>query len=173
LETLEKLEQFKPAIKYRFEDIEKPCYFCNNMPRLNAIQWKALFLLLTFSASFTIFCHCACAAAAAAAHRAASADSESPRHSCCDKMPESPKQAKHQHSHRDCQGMQAVRFNLLEKQTADPIHSAPAPFTGLIQWGEQPTITTLPQTEKRKLPQQWSYKHSPPNRLSLYQCFLI
>jgi len=69
--------------------------------------------------------------------------------------------------------MQAVKFNLLEKQTADPIHPAPAPLTALIVWNEYPAITGPIATEKRRLPQQWSDKHSPPDRLSLYQCFLI
>lgn len=132
------------------------------MPRLSSIQWKALFLLVTFTASFSVFCHCECSAAIVAkAHH----------HSCCDKMSQTTAPEKKQ-QHGDCQGMQAVRFHLLEKQAADHVHPAPAPLTAVVQWAEQP-VKTLTQTEKRKLPQQWSYKHSPPNRLSLYQCFLI
>ncbi len=129
------------------------------MPRLDSIQWKALLLLVIFSTSFTVFCHCAAMAASAPA-------TPSCCHACHKKAP---KQADDQ----GCQGMQAVRFNLLEKQTAHQILPAPAPFTGSLTRPAMPVSITLIQTEKRKLPQQWSYKHSPPNRLSLYQCFLI
>ena len=141
------------------------------MPRLSSIQWKALLLLVVFTTSFTVFCHCTGAAADPAMKT--SRTSQNCHRSCCDKMPGSPKQIKHRQEHNDCQGMQAVRFNLLEKQTADPIHPAPTPLIALVRWNEYPVTIALPQTEKRKLPQQWSYKHSPPNRLSLYQCFLI
>jgi hypothetical protein len=133
------------------------------MPSLSSIQWKALSLLLTFSISFTVFCHCAGMAAAAAVTPAAP--------SCCHHVCQ--KKAPGQADDHGCQGMQAVKFNLLEKQTADPIHPAAAPLTALVLWIEQPVSIALIQTEKRKLPQQWSYKHSPPNLLSLYQCFLI
>jgi hypothetical protein len=129
------------------------------MPRLHSIQWKALLMLLTFSISFTVFCHCAATAAVAVA---------APAH-----CPHCHKKASKQPGDRDCQGMQAVKFNLLEKQTADPIHAAPAPLTALIARTEYPLSITFASTERRQLPEQWSYKHSPPDRLSLYQCFLI
>jgi hypothetical protein len=151
-------------IKDSFEYIEKPCYFYNNMPRISSIQWKALLMLMSFTVSFTVFCHCACTAAAGALNTSSCGHHHS---TCCKKR--SPKQS----DKGGCQGMQAVRFNLLEKQTAEPVHPAPTPLTALVLWNEQPATIALPQTEKRKLPQQWSYKHSPPNRLSLYQCFLI
>ena len=115
-------------------------------------------MLVTFSVSFTLFCHCA-AMAASAAGRVRCAHCHKPTHKQTDES--------------GCQGMQAVRFNLLEKQTADPIHPAPAPLTALIAWSEYPTSTGVVSTEKRHLPQRWLYKHSPPDRLSLYQCFLI
>ena len=129
------------------------------MPGLSSIQWKALSLLLTFSISFTVFCHCAVAAVAPATPSCC-------HHACQKKAPGGA-------DDHGCQGMQAVKFNLLEKQTADPIHPAATPLTALVLWSEQPVSIALIQTERRKLPQQWSYKHSPPNRLSLYQCFLI
>jgi hypothetical protein len=150
------------------------------MPRLSSIQVKALFLLVTFTASFTVFCHCACGAGDAAMDAAMAGKAH--HHSCCDKMPKADGQADaanhagsagNRQEHGDCQGMQAVKFHLLETQASAPIHPAPAPLTALIAWAGQPTSTTLPKTEKRKLPQQWSYRHSPPNLLSLYQCFLI
>lgn len=69
--------------------------------------------------------------------------------------------------------MQAVRFNLLEKQTANQILPAPAPLTAIVSRPNLSIAIAPAHTEKRKLPQQWSYKHSPPNLLSLYQRFLI
>jgi hypothetical protein len=133
------------------------------MPRLSSIQWKALLLLVTFTTSFTVFCHCAGTATMAAAmpgcHR-----------SCCEKPPTKPEHPQH----NDCQGMQAVQFHLLEKQAADPIHAAPAPFTALFLWNEDQPVRLAPvYTGHGKLPQQWSYRHSPPDLLSLYQCFLV
>ena len=120
-------------------------------------KWKALLMLVTFSVSFTVFCHCAAMAAVAA-----------PAHCqhCHKKAPK-------QHGDSGCQGMQAVKFNLLEKQTADIIHASPAPFMALIARAVYPLSITFGSAERRQLPEQWSYKHSPPDRLSLYQCFLI
>lgn len=114
-------------------------------------------MLMTFSVSFTVFCHCAAMAAAAAAPHCQHCHKKAPK----------------QQDDSGCQGMQAVRFNLLEKQTADPIHAAPAPLTAVIARVEYPLSILLAPTEKTKLPEQWSYKHSPPDRLSLLQCFLI
>jgi hypothetical protein len=113
-------------------------------------------MLVTFSVSFTLFCHCAAMAAAVA----------KPAH--CQHCH---KKASNKMDDTGCQGMQAVKFNLLEKQTANAIHPAPTPLTALIAWNEFPLPIAFPQ--KRTQPQQWSYKHSPPDLLSLYQCFLI
>ena len=120
--------------------------------KLSATQLKALVMLVAFTTSFTVFCHCA----TTAVHATCCCEKKAPKHS----------------DNRDCQGMQAVKFNLLEKQTADHILASPAPVTAIITTN----ITlepALPGTEKKKLPEQWSYKHSPPDRHSLYQCFLI
>jgi hypothetical protein len=130
------------------------------MPKLSSIQWKALSMLTTFSISFTVFCHCA---AMAAAKVAAPAHCRHCHH----------KASKQTQGSADCHGMQAVRFNLLEKQTADPIHPAPAPLTALIEWPEYSSSIALAPVEKRTSPHTWSYKHSPLDRLSLYQRFLI
>ncbi|HEV2479654.1 MAG TPA: hypothetical protein VGS79_08310 [Puia sp.] len=127
------------------------------MPRPSSIQWKALLMLMTFSVSFTVFCHCAAMAAVTA-----------PAH-----CRHCRKKASKQQDDSGCRGMQAVKFHLLEKQTADPIHAAPAPLTALIAPAAYPGTIMLLPTEKRQRPQQWYYKHSPPDRLSLYQCFLI
>lgn len=113
-------------------------------------------MLVTFSVSFTVFCHCAATAAAAPAH--------------CQHCH---KKASKQPGDSGCQGMLAVKFNLLEKQTADFIHVSPAPLMALIARAECPLSISPAPTEKRQLPELWSYKHSPPDRLSLYQSFLI
>lgn len=114
-------------------------------------------MLVSFSISFTIFCHCAAMAAVAA-----------PAHCqhCHKKAPK-------QHDDSGCQGMQAVKFNLLEKQTADTIQAAPPPLVALIARAQFPWSLSLVSAEIRKHPGQWSYKHSPPDRQSLYQRFLI
>lgn len=117
-----------------------------------------MFLLVTFTASFTIFCHCACTAAAVTAHGC--------HRSCCEKGPEKQK-------HNDCQGMQAVKLNLQARQTANAILAAPTPLTGIISRAVTIEAVALADPDTKKLPQQWSYKHSPPNLLSFYQCFLI
>jgi len=114
-------------------------------------------MLVTFSISFTVFCHCAATAAVAA-----------PAH-----CPHCHKKASKQPGDSGCQGMQAVKFNLLERQTADVIHASPAPLMALIARAECPLSITFASTQRRQLPEPWSYKHSPPDRLSLYQCFLI
>lgn len=99
-------------------------------------------MLVTFAASFTVFCHCEKVS------------------SCCEKK------KKDDHG---CQGMAAVKFNLREKQAVAAFHL------------EALTIE-LPAHQFREAPERrtesgfsvfWSYKHSPPNRQSLYQCFLI
>ena len=109
-------------------------------------------MLVSFAASFTVFCHCETAAAASCCQR-----------SCCEKKPE---QKKTDHG---CQGMQAVKFNLQDKQTAAAIHMAALPVIilptqvaqSILLPGHQPT------------PQTCRDRHSPPDRQSLYQCFLI
>jgi hypothetical protein len=114
------------------------------MPGTRIIQWKALLLLVAFAANFTVFCHCAANAAQP--------------HSCCEKKP----------PHQPCHGMQAVQFNLLEKQLADHIQLAPLPVIRLII--QQPILQppALPTPLATGCP-----KHPPPDLLTLHQRFLI
>src|ERR1700761_5175476 len=128
------------------------------MSKLSSIQWKALVMLVSFSVSFTLFCHCAAMASVAAA----------PHCIHCHK-----KTSKKTDAPEGCQGMQAVKFNLLEKQTADHIFPAPAPLTTFIALYGQPINTFLLAQNSTPRQQSWSYKHSPPNILSLHQRFLI
>ena len=114
------------------------------------IQWKAVFMLVSFTASFTVFCHCETVAAASCCQR-----------SCCDK-----KKKKDDHG---CQGMQAVKLNLQAKQTAVAIHMAAIPVITLPTQSA-PSIH-LPDPQPKL--QTWPDRHSPPDRHSLYQCFII
>ena len=119
------------------------------MARFGSLQWKALLLLSVFTANFTVFCHCATA---------------SP--SCCEKKTN---QKRNDHG---CQGMQAVKFNLLEKQTAASIHAGASPVIILAQAALAPAVPVF-RVVPPSLPSTWSSKHPPPDLLSLYQCFLI
>jgi hypothetical protein len=122
----------------------------NNMAKQRTIRWKAFFMLLAFAASFTVFCHCEAAA---------------PRHSCCCEREKKEKKDDH-----GCQGMQAVKLNLQDKQAAAAFHLEALPMVLVEQGADQ----RVPAAQERKgFSGFWSYKHSPPNRQSLYQCFLI
>ena len=85
------------------------------MTKLKPIQWKALLMLVSFSVSFTLFCHCAAMAASAAPH-------------CTHCHKKSSKQG----DESGCQGMQAIKFNLLEKQTVDHIQAAREKNSGIV-----------------------------------------
>jgi hypothetical protein len=116
---------------------------------MSTIQWKAFFMLVSFAASFTVFCHCETVAAASCRQR-----------SCCEK--------KNKDDH-GCQGMQAVKFNLQDKQTAVAIHMAALPMISLP--AQTAHSTRLP--DHQPILRTWPDRHSPPDRHSLYQCFLI
>lgn len=111
-------------------------------------------MLVSFAASFTVFCHCETAAAAAPCCQ----------RSCCEKKPE---QKKTDHG---CQGMQAVKLNLQEKQMATAIHMAPIPMV-VLPMTQIAHVRQL--SEAKALSPAWPDRHSPPDRQSLYQCFLI
>ena len=112
-------------------------------------QWKALLLLTVFAANFMVVCHC-------------SARSLPAEHSCCKKKTP----CKDDNS---CGGMQAVKFNLLEKQTSDPVAIGDVYVSiKLFDWQ-----LTAPEVTYRIIPDSSQPIHSPPDRQSLYQCFLI
>ncbi len=68
--------------------------------------------------------------------------------------------------------MQAVKFNLLEKQAAASIHAGASPVVILADAG---VLLSAPvfRVDSPWLPSVWSSKHPPPDLLSLYQRFLI
>ena len=124
----------------------------NNMADQRIIRWKALIMLVSFAASFTVFCHCETAAAATVSCC---------KRSCCEKN------KKDDHG---CQGMQAVKLNLQDKQTATAIHMAPLPMV-VLPMTQFARVRQLagPKAQSPDRPD----RHSPPDRQSLYQCFII
>jgi hypothetical protein len=122
----------------------------NNMAKQRYMRWKALIMLVSFTASFTVFCHCETVAPAA---------------SCCQRSC-GEKKKKDDHG---CQGMQAVKLNLQDKQTAVAIHMAAIPVIIL----PTKTAQSIQLPDHQPIPQTWPDRHSPPDRHSLYQCFVI
>jgi len=108
-----------------------------------SIRLKAMLLLVAFAANFTVFCHCATA---------------QKKHCCCEKQTKT----------KPCNSAQAVKFNLAEKQVADPILAAPLPVivlevcVALAERTPLPTLTAVP-----------SFKHPPPDILALHQRLVI
>ena len=103
----------------------------------------SLVLLAAFTVNFTVFCHCATAQ----------------KHSCCCEKKE---------KKGPCHSVQAVKFNLVERQLADPIQAAPLPVIELI--------IQHPMTESVKPPIPATpddAKHPPPDILTLQQRLLI
>jgi hypothetical protein len=134
------------------------------MSTVNSIRWKAFVMLVTFTASFTVFCHCETVTTPAAACC---------KNSCCgDKKSDHDDGKKTQHNKDDhgCQGMQAVKLNLQDKQTATAIHMAPLPMVVLPM---TQIASIRPSAEPKAQSPAWPDRHSPPDLLSLHQCFLI
>jgi len=137
------------------------------MRKAKTIQWKAIFrkwnallMLTAFTANFAVFCHCNEARA-----EAAPAASSSPVHTCCAGTPDPA-------SPLGCHGMQAMKFNLLEKQLTATIHPAAPPVTDVIS--HYAVLSAIPSTAKKTIPhERGANKHAPPDLLALYQRFLI
>ncbi|MBS1662694.1 MAG: hypothetical protein JST68_16745 [Bacteroidetes bacterium] len=145
------------------------------MPKGWTIRWKAFLMLVTFTVNFCVICHCAASAAPVKVGHT--------HHSCCEKAvcDEKGDGSKAAADCGDkgmkepkggCQGMQAVKFNLLEKQASDPVVMGEMP----VLW--VPTYTySLPVVELKepglRVPEQWAYRHSPPDLRVLHQSFLI
>jgi hypothetical protein len=121
-----------------------------------SIRLKALLMLVAFAASFTVFCHCGTVEAAAVV----------PHHCCCEKKTPPPS------GQAGCTGMQAVKFNLVEKQVASPTQLKQLQVTMAVVELPAPGASSLP-ARHLPLPLQWPDKHSPPDLLTFYQCFLI
>jgi hypothetical protein len=129
-------------------------------------KWNALLMLTAFTANFAVFCHCNAASASAAAA------SSSPVHPCCEKKARNCTGTPDPGSPLGCHGMQAMKFNLLEKQLTATIHPAAPPVTDVIY--DYAVLPAIPSTAKKVKPAEgYSNKHAPPDLLALYQRFLI
>jgi hypothetical protein len=69
--------------------------------------------------------------------------------------------------------MHAVKWSLLEKQTADPISFHPVFFAAFLHHFIIPIDITSSLPSECKIEDKWLHKHSPPDLQSLYQRFLI
>jgi hypothetical protein len=136
------------------------------MPKGWTIQWKAFLMLVVFTVNFCVVCHCAAnAVPRGLAHH----------HTCCEKSA-SKNESRHGspgENPGDCSGMQAVKFNLLEKQVSSPIHSGEQPVLLITHIYSIAAPVLLTTSGSRRLPDEWAYKHAPPDRQALYQSFLI
>lgn len=118
------------------------------------IQYKALLMLTVFAANFFIVCNCSARPVQPAGHS-----------SCCAQKQEKPpcKDGK------ECGGMHAVKFNLLEKQAAKEMIYWPPAYTIVhtLQW-------KVPiERVRMKYVGLLSYKQPHPDYQALFQCFLI
>jgi hypothetical protein len=119
-----------------------------------------MLMLVAFTVNFCVICHCA--ASAVPVMKGGHC------HGCCG----SEKKKKGEGSH-GCQGMQAVKFNLLEKQVSSSISSGEQPVM-LISFNYSILVPgRLVADGNRAVPDQWVYKHAPPDLQVLYQRFLI
>ncbi|WP_431210466.1 hypothetical protein ACQ86N_31320 [Puia sp. P3] len=86
-------------------------------------------------------------------------------HSCCEKKaPGEPK-------HSDCQGMQAVRFNLVEKQVASSVVMGDLPVVVL---GFVRVVAPVERPAEGFGRAAWSScQYAPPDRQALYQSYRI
>jgi len=144
------------------------------MRKAKIIQWKAIFrkwnvllMLTAFTANFAVFCHCNEARA-----EAAPAASSSPVHTCCEKTTRSCAGTPDPASPLGCHGMQAMKFNLLEKQLTASIHPAAPPVISVIY--DFAVLPAIPPTAKKTIHREGgANKHAPPDILAFYQQFLI
>ena len=113
-----------------------------------------MLMLVVFAANFLVFCHCAARAAAAGG-----------RHCCCEKK------ESHGAKHSDCQGMQAVRFNLVEKQVASSVGVVEPPMMVVTFDYVVPQVVAVEKGYRRS--DWWVYKYGPPDLQVLYSRFLI
>src|ERR1700747_2850500 len=97
------------------------------------IQYKALLLLTVFAANFFIFCHCS---ARAAEHASCCSKNvrETGRKACSEEEKAPCKDGK------ECGGMHAVKFNLLEKQAAKKVSAEPVLAAVIVHMSQRPVL---------------------------------
>jgi hypothetical protein len=128
------------------------------MPGIITIRIKAFLLTAIFAGNFLVVCHCSATAGACSDFAA--------RQHCCCRQKTRPCREK-----SDCPGMRAVKFNLMEKKVAGPVH------LNLVAAASDVRDYIVPVMEGRLTQRNYSsnyfYQHSPPDRLAFYHCFLI
>ncbi|MDO6432513.1 hypothetical protein Q4E93_18050 [Flavitalea sp. BT771] len=124
------------------------------MSLFRTIQWKALLMLTVFAANFLVVCHCSARAAA-------------PHQSCCSKAENKPPCK----DDKGCSGMHAVKFNLKEKQASAKIDVQP--LYAIVHTHDWVIASSAGHDIRKSFRHRWPPRYSPPDLLSLYQCFLI
>jgi hypothetical protein len=143
------------------------------MPNFVAIKLKSFFLLTIFIANFYSVCRCKHMAVSQLSHHE---QKHHEKDECCDDEQIEKTCAGHHKpcSEKDgCCGTHAIKFSLLEKQTAEPITFHPAFFAAFIHHFIIPTDISPSIPSEGKIEAKWLHKHSPPDLQSLYQRFLI
>ena len=149
-------DRYKPGTR------NLPNFAQGTMINLWVIRSKALLMLAVFAANFYTVCHCT---PAAPPHR----------HTCCERPSrEETANPKNNIPCKDgCSHTHSIKFNLLEKQISSPIGIYP-PFTAVLPASFLParsplTVAALPPTILKELRR----RSIPPDRLAMYQYFLI
>lgn len=124
---------------------------------VKTIQWKALLLLIIFTANFSVVCHCSAHAATMASQHSCCGHQQPPHRPCDDKG--------------GCPATQALKFNLLEKQVPASVH--PGPLFAAIVTNHLILIPVSILLPTRSGDGQYLHKHPPPDLQALYQRFLI
>jgi hypothetical protein len=145
------------------------------MQVLKTIQYKALFLLVAFTANFFVVCHCSAMTAPAQVQH-------HHQHSCCGKENvaggkcAAGENATHDATPCDkgnCRHAQAIKFNLLEKQLAHQVTQPPLYTIFINRDFILPVNESLEKPHREITSGQWPGTHSPPDLHALYQRFLI
>jgi hypothetical protein len=148
------------------------------MSNFIVIKLKALFMLTVFAANFYSVCHCRHMAISNSNPVAFDGIKGHEKDQDCDDDHCSDKSCADNHkpcNEKDgCCGTHAVKFSLLEKQTAEQITLHPLFTVAFTQHFIIPLeIIPLSGNTEGKIEQEWLHKHSPPDLQSLYQRFLI
>ena len=115
-------------------------------------------MLVVFAANFFVVCHCVARTAAV-----------KPVHSCCQQAKSSCGKDSPCKDGKECNGMQAMKFNLKEKKASPSVTLSPVYV--LINTFQR--RMTSPAATPAPISRQRSSYHPPPDFQSLYQCFLI
>ncbi|HUB60556.1 MAG TPA: hypothetical protein VL978_07640 [Puia sp.] len=135
------------------------------------IRIKALFLAAIFTGNFLVVCHCSAAERRVSAAMQGCTCCPQKAVPCTHKVVPCPQKAVPCMPGKPCPGMQAVKFNLLEKKTAAKICLGPVEAMVFIPRYMVPAVEG--RLARRNVSSWYLPPHAPPDRLALYQCFLI